>query len=382
MTEDQPTPRLAILVAFTGDGGVENMIANLARGLAARGIALDILLLKARGGHVARLPGEARILRLNARTSLLALPAVIRYLRRERPVTLLAAKDRAGRLALIARRLSGVPTRIVLRLGMHLSGSLAGKSRLRRWSRWVFVRRLYPSADAIIAVARGLADDMIRNGGLPPERLHVVPNPSVPDDLEARIAQPVSHPWLTADRSEPVIIAAGRLRPQKDFVTLLHAFARFAATGMGRLIILGEGECRAELESRACELGIEGRVALAGFIDDPLPWLARADLFVLSSAFEGSPNVLVEAMACGTPVVATDCPSGPRDILDNGRHGPLVPVGDAEALARAMAERLAAPRNAEGLRTAVAAHRTAHAVDAYLRILDPQRRLCTAGASG
>lgn len=382
MAEGRPTRRLAILVAFTGDGGVENMVANLARGLAARGIALDVLLLKARGGHVARLPAEARILRLNARTSLLGLPAVVRYLRRERPVALLAAKDRAGRLALIARRLSGVPTRVVLRLGMHLSGSLAGKSALRQWSRWIFVRRLYPAADAIIAVAQGVADDMVRHGGLDPERLHVVPNPSVPDDLDARIRQPVHHPWLTPERPGPAIIAAGRLRPQKDFATLLRAFARLAGSSDERLIILGQGECRAELEALARELRIEDRVALPGFVDDPLPWLARADLFVLSSAFEGSPNVLVEAMACGTPVVATDCPSGPREILAGGRHGPLVPIGDPEALACAMAERLAAPRDAEGLRAAVTAYRTANAVDAYLRVLDPTHRLCTSGARG
>jgi len=382
LAEAALAPRVAILVAFTGDGGVENMVANLARGLVRRGIAVDILLLKARGGHVARLPEQARILRLDVRTSLLGLPAVTAYLRRERPLALLAAKDRAGRLALVARRLSGVPTRVVLRLGMHLSGSLAGKSRLRRWSRWVFVRRLYPMADALIAVARGVAEDMVQHGGLPRECLHVVPNPTIPDDLERRAGASVDHPWLAAERTTPVVVGAGRLRPQKDFATLIRAFAGLRRQRQARLIILGEGEERGRLQALARSLGVAGDVDLPGFIPDPLPWLARAELFVLASAFEGSPNVLIEAMACGTPVVATDCPSGPREILDGGRHGPLVPVGDAEALTRAMAERLAAPRAAETLRGAVAGHRTDSAVTACLRVLDPEGRLSPPAPSG
>ncbi|WP_018935333.1 glycosyltransferase [Thioalkalivibrio sp. ALJ24] len=365
------TPRLAVLVSYTGDGGVEKMMNHLLRGFVDAGVQVDLLLLKARGGHVEDIPAEVNVIRLDARTSLLALPAVTRYLRRQRPDALLAAKDRAGRVALRARRLARVPTRIILRMGMHLSGSLADKTALQRWLRYRPVRQLYPLADAIVAVAQPVADDLARIGGIPSERFRVIANPVISPSLMARAEEAAEHPWLEAATrtGTPVILAVGRLRPQKDFATLLRAFALLHARRPCRLIILGEGPERDRLQGLARELGIADHVDLAGFRSNPYPLMRAASLFVLSSRFEGSPNVLVEAMALGTPVVSTDCPSGPRDILAGGRLGPLVRVGDASALAEGMARGLEAPIEPGLLQQAVADYTVETSARAYLEAL-------------
>ncbi len=361
-------PRLAVLVAFTGDGGVERMLCNLLRGFVEQGVNVDLLLLKARGSHVAAIPAGVRVIHLDVATSLLALPALVRYLRRQRPRALLAAKDRAGRVALVARRLAAVETRVYLRMGMHLSGSLRGKHALRRWSRYLPVRYLYPWADGIIAVARGVAEDLARIGGIPPERFHVIENPSITPELATLAAEPAPHWWLD-DAGIPVILGAGRLREQKDFPTLLRAFALLRAERECRLIILGEGPDRTELEQLAASLGISGDVHLPGFTDNPYAWMARARLFVLSSRYEGSPNVLTEAMALGTPVVATDCPSGPREILERHCADALVPVADPRAMAQAMASTLASPPAAATLRSAVHSHRLDISSRRYLEVM-------------
>ncbi|WP_018175318.1 glycosyltransferase [Thioalkalivibrio sp. ALJ9] len=363
--------RLAVLVAYTGDGGVERMMNHLLQGFTDAGVPVDLLLLKSRGGHVQGIPPGVNVIRLEAPTSLLALPAVYRYLRATRPAALLAAKDRAGRVALLARRLARVPTRVVLRMGMHLSGSLADKSALQRLARYLPVRWLYPWADKIITVAPAIADDLANIGHLPRERFKVIPNPTVSPALVERARQTAHHDWL-ADNGKnpvPVIVAAGRLRPQKDFATLIRAFARLRAKSAMRLIILGEGGDRRKLERLAHELGVEQDVDLAGFRENPLPFMYRADVFVLSSRFEGAPNVLVEAMALGTPVVATDCPSGPRTLLEDGRHGPLVPVGDDAALAHGILQVLDTPTAPEQLKAAVSAYTIEASTRQYLDAL-------------
>jgi len=343
---------VAVLVAFSGDGGVENMVVNLVSAWLAQGVRVDVVLIKSRGGHVQRLPAGATVFRLNALTTLTALPRIVGYLRTSRPPALLAVKDRAARAAIVARAIAGVPCRVVIRLGMHLSGSLAGKTVWRRWSRWLPVRWVYPHADRIITVSNDISDDLVKNAGLARDLFATLPNPVITPDFDQRMAAPLAHRWFD-DGGPPVILGVGRLRPQKDFVTLLRAVGKLAMERSVRLVILGEGPQRASLIAWRDRLGLRDTVDLPGFVQDPLPWMARADAFVLSSAFEGSPNVLVEAMACGTPVVATDCPSGPRSILRHGALGPLVPVGDAAAMKRALAAVLDEPTPAGVLREAV-----------------------------
>ncbi|WP_290636901.1 glycosyltransferase [Aquisalimonas sp.] len=362
-------PELAVLISFSGDGGVERMVLNLLRRFPELGCPTDLLTLKTEGGHFRAVPDSVRHVPLGTRHASTSVPALVKYLRRERPRALLAAKDRAGRAALLARRLAGVDTRVYVRLGNTLSASLAGAPALKRWARYAPIRRLYPWADGLIAVSDGVATDVHETSGVARERIHVVRNPVLTDTIEDLAQETVDHPWLSTERDEPVILAMGRLTKQKDFPTLLRAFATLQASRHARLIILGEGPDRDALEEQAQQLGLADRISMPGFQDNPYPWLRQADLFTLSSAWEGSPNALTEALALGCPSVSTDCPSGPREILDGGRYGPLVPVGDAEAMAAAMDTSLRAPLPGDTLREAVAGYRDMASASAYLRVM-------------
>ncbi len=199
----------------------------------------------------------------------------------------------------------------------------------------LLARWLYPSADAVIAVSKGVAKDAAGVLHLPLASIHVIRNPTLTPDLREAAMQPVDHAWFTP-KSVPVILGCGRLAPQKDFATLIEAFALVRAERPCRLMILGEGPLRQELTRLAGERGVAEDVAMPGFDSNPYRYMGRCDVFVLSSLFEGSPNVVVQALACGAPVVSTDCPSGPDEILEGVTRGKLVPVGNAERMAAAI----------------------------------------------
>jgi len=312
-----------------------------------------------------------RVVRLEARHTLTAVPAFARYLRESRPRAVLAVKDRAGKTALLARWLGRVPVPVVIRIGTTVSAALAGRGRLRRWAWAISMRLFYPRAQAIVAVSAGVAADLARITGLPAGRIHVVPNPVITPELPQLAARAPGHPWLDrrAPGDPPVVLAAGRFTRQKDFPTLIEAFARLRAQRPARLLILGQGRDLDACRTLAARLGIAQDCDFPGFAANPYAFMARANLFVLSSRWEGSPNVLTEALALGTPVVATDCPSGPREILAGGRFGALVPVGDAPALAAAIASTLDHPLPAAELRAAVRDYEAGASARAYARVL-------------
>jgi glycosyltransferase involved in cell wall biosynthesis len=205
--------------------------------------------------------------------------------------------------------------------------------------------------------------------GIEPERVHVVYNPVVTDDIFDLARESVAHPWLAA-KELPVILGVGRLEAQKDFTTLIHAFAIVRRERPCRLLILGEGNERPLLEATVHEVGLSTDVQLLGFVENPYAVMARSDVFVLSSRWEGFGNVLVEAMATGCSLVATDCPSGPREILQDGRLGPLVPPGDPAAMAAAILHSLQNPVDREALVTAARAFTAAACADGYLDVID------------
>jgi glycosyltransferase involved in cell wall biosynthesis len=368
--DNQQSPAdLAVLISFSGKGGVERMVMNLLEELARQGRRVDLLTIRADSEHLRAIPDGIRHVPLGARHALTAIPPLVRYLRRHRPAALLAAKDRAGRAALIARGIAGVPTRVVIRLGTNLSAALEGRSALKRISRVLPMRLIYPKVDAIVAVSEGVGSDVEITARVPPARIEVIRNPVITARLQELAQAPAPHEWLGEGHDTPVLVAAGRLTRQKDFGTLIRAFAVVRARQPCRLIILGEGAQREMLESLAGKLDVASDVLMPGFVDNPYTWMSRADLFVLSSAWEGSPNVLTEAMALGTAVVATDCPSGPREVLQDGRYGNLVPVGNHEALADAILERLENPIPPEDLREAVADYTAERSAAHYLRVL-------------
>jgi glycosyltransferase involved in cell wall biosynthesis len=359
---------LAVFASFSGAGGVERMLINLIRGFVDLGQPVELVLVRADSPHLARVPAEVRQIRLATRHTQLAAPALARYLRARRPAVLLAAKDRAGRTAVLARALARTRTPIGLRLGTNLSTAMAGRGALQRALRFLPIRLSYPRIERIIAVSAGVAEDTARIARVPRSSIAVIPNPVITPELAAQAGEPCDHPWLRPG-APPVVMGSGRLQRQKDFPTLVRAFARVRAGRDCRLIILGDGKGRAGLESLVAELGLAGEVDLPGFVPNPYPLIARAALFVLSSAWEGSPNVLTEALALGVPAVSTDCPSGPAEILGAGRHGPLVPVGDVAALAEAMERTLAAPLPSSALKAAVAEYDQAASARGYLHAL-------------
>lgn len=357
------TPRIALLAAFSGAGGVERMLLNLADGIAAAGYGVDLLTIRRDSPHLHALPAGVRHLPLPGGHAWAVLPALVRYLRREPPAGLIAAKDRANRVAVLARALARRPLPLALRLGTHLGGARGARRTVGDRLRGAFYRR----ADAVIAVSQAMADDLVPRFGLPADRVWVIRNPVVTPGLADLAAAPCPHAWLEA--GEPVIVGMGRFTRQKDFPTLLRAFAQVCRQRPARLVLLGDGAGKAACAQLAAELGIADRVLLPGFAVNPYAWLGRARLFVLSSRWEGSPNALTEALALGVPCVATDCLSGPRELLADGRYGPLVPVGDAERLAAAMAATLAAPLSADTLRQAVREYRQDASAAAYLAAL-------------
>lgn len=372
-SEIKPRQRLAIFASFSGQGGVERVLVNLIRGFCAEGHAVDLLLVREQSEHLRDLPSAVRRIPLGTRHTLLASIALARWLKRERPNALLAVKDRAGRSAVLARLLARTETRIILRLGTNLSAALAGSNWLQSWSRLLPIRLLYSRIEQVIAVSEGVAEDTARLARLPMSRIRVIRNPVITPELPVLAAAPCPHPWLAPQRPSPVIIGAGRLQRQKDFPTLLRAFQRLLQAQPCRLLIIGDGRGDASLRALAAQLGlqlgVQGQIDLPGFQPNLYAWLGRADLFVLSSAWEGSPNVLTEALALGIPVVSTDCPSGPREILVGGRYGRLVPVGDSAALAAAMSATLDDPLPAAVLKQAVTEYSQARSVSAYLDTL-------------
>lgn len=319
-------------------GGAERGALKLAEGLARRGFEVDLVLASATGPRLDEIPAEVRLVDLGARRVLSSLPGLVRYLRREKPQGLASVLDHANVVALWARRLGRYPGRVVVIEQNTLSEAARnGKSRRDRMMPWM-VRRFYPWADYVVGVSEGVSDDLGRLVSLPPERLRVIFNPIVAPDIEELARAPVDHEWF--EDGSAVFVAAGRLRPQKDFPTLLRAFSKVRAKRPARLLILGEGPERGRLEALVQELEIASDVSLPGATTNPYAYMARSTAFILSSRWEGLPTVLIEAMSCGAPVIATDCPSGPREILADGRYGELVPVGDPDALAAAMLKAL------------------------------------------
>jgi len=327
--------RVALFLPSLRGGGAERVMSNLARGFVERGLAVDMVLAKAEGPYLSQLPPNVCMVDLGAARVLTSLPGLVHYLRRERPQALLSALDHANVVALWARALARVPTRVVVSVRSNTSWSTRYAPTLRARLAPLWIRPFYPWADVVVTISQGVADDLARLTGLSREKMRVIYNPVVTPEIFSKAQEPLDHPWF-APGQPPVVLGVGRLTIQKDFPTLIRAFALVRAQRPARLMILGEGEERPKLEALVRELGLEQDVALPGFVGNPYAYMARASVFVLSSLWEGFGNVLVEAMALGTPVVSTDCPSGPAEILEGGKWGKLVPVGDAAGLSEAV----------------------------------------------
>jgi glycosyltransferase involved in cell wall biosynthesis len=343
---------------------VDRIMQRLLPAIAARGYQVDLLKVRKHGPEIA--PGlRLDVIDLGASHVGSALPGLLRYLRSRRPQVLFSDKDRVNRMAILARRLGRSKARLALRNGTTVSVDLRDRKPFDRFFQRLSMRHLYGSADSILMPSAGAADDFAAFTGIERGRIKVVPSPVISEQLFELAAAPVEHPWLAA-KTVPVVLGVGELCGRKDFETLLRAFAQLRQSTAARLIILGRGKRRARLLQLAGELGVAADVDLPGFEANPYRFMARADLFALSSRWEGMPVVLIEALALGRPIVATDCPSGPRELLDHGRLGRLVPVGDDRGFALAMHEALAKPPPGEAMQQAAAAYTVDASTDAYL----------------
>lgn len=324
---------IALFLPALLGGGAERVMLDLAGAFAAEGAVVQLVLASREGAYLGDVPEGVDVVHLGARRVVTSLIPLVRHLRRDRPRALLSTLEHANVVALLAARV--VPgVRVVLREANTASRDLAAGD-LRSRILVLAMRAAYPRADVVVAPSRGVAREVRDHLGVPDDRLQVIANPTITPRVMAGAERRPDHPWFGPDQP-PVILGVGRLSAQKDFATLMRAFARVRERVPSRLVILGEGELRRELEAQAASSGVGDDVELPGFVADPYPWMAAAEVFVLSSAWEGLPNVLIQALALGTKVVSTDCPSGPDEITDGGRWGRLVPVRDDEAMADAI----------------------------------------------
>ena len=337
--------RLAFFLPGLYEGGAERIVLNLAKGVSERGYDVDLVLARAEGPYMAQIPDTVRLIDLNAPRVLGSVPALIKYLRRERPSAMLSGMF-ANLIALWARRLSGVPCRLAITEHNTLSSIVKSKSDLRWQVYPKLAKWFYPWADQIITVSNDVANDLTRTAKIPRKLIQVVYNPIVTADLQAKSKEPLDHPWFK-DGEPPVILSVGRLTDQKAFDILIQAFYFVRKNHAVKLLILGEGENRVALETLIWQLGLEQDVSLMGFVQNPYPYMAHASLFVLPSRWEGLPTVLVEALYLGAPIVATDCPGGSREILRDGLFGRLIPMDApltlAEAIEWSMNDRRSSP---------------------------------------
>lgn len=350
--------KVAIVAKFSAYGGISRMMVNLANGLIEQGIDVDLIIA---GGEVPfpeNLNPQIKIFDLNAKHVYQAFYPLLKYINRQSPDAILATRRKNITIAIMAHLLGqGKESRkLAVRLSGHISSSIPGKSILVKWLHNFPIRRLYAKADRVIAVSQGVADDFCQLVNFPKSKVKVVHNPTIPGNLMQLSKRPVSHPWFT-NKVSPIILGVGRFTKRKDFVTLIKAFALLRYKRACHLVLLGDGKEKNSYLTLAEELGIENDLYLPGFTRNPYAYMFKSDVLALTSkGAEGSPNVLKESLALGLPVVSTDCPSGPREILQNGKFGHLVPVQDAQALAVALEQTLDNPFDPDFLKTAVQAY--------------------------
>jgi glycosyltransferase involved in cell wall biosynthesis len=359
--------KISCFFSTSGHSGVDRIMQRLLPAMAARGHEITLLKLQNHGPHLES-THNLSVVELRASHVSTALGELVNHLKEWRPDVLFSDKDKVNRMARRARDRAGTDTRLIMRNGTTVSVDLAQRKPFDRWLQRRSMRQTYADADAALMPSWGAADDFVSVTGLPAERVHVVPSPVVGDELFELAGQPVEHHWLE-NKQCPVILGVGELCGRKDFETLIRAFACVRIHRPARLIILGRGKQRERLMALADELGVAKDVDLPGFDPNPYRYMRRANAFALSSRWEGLGLVLVEALALSLPVVATDCPSGPREILQDGRIGPLVHVGDDRALAAGLASVLDDPPDEKLMQAAVAPYHVRSSTSAYLEAM-------------
>jgi glycosyltransferase involved in cell wall biosynthesis len=334
--------KVALFMSSLSGGGAEQAMINIAHGLSELDLSVDLVVTRAKGPLLDKIPEGVRLVDLGVSRIANSLIPLTKYFISEKPYAMLSAMRSPNVIAVWARLLSRVSCRLILAEHTHLDRD--GTPGFRLWVNRMLMPISYRLSDGVVAVSNGVADSLTKAIGIPRRNVKVVSNPIPIQEIACKSLEALEHPWFQ-DGAPPVVLSVGRLVEAKDFPLLIHAFAKLKDAKDARLMILGEGEMRSVLEKLASALGIRESVCMLGYVSNPYAYMGKARAFVLSSRREGLPTVLIEALACGLPVVSTDCPSGPREILENGRWGTLTPVGDCQALSAAILEALESEKN-------------------------------------
>ena len=356
--------KIAVFLQDLAGGGAERVAVLLMNGL-VQSHELHLVLARREGPYLADLDSKIAIEDFGGCSTMASVGRLARWLRRERPDIVMSHLTHVNVAVALANLLAGKPSRHVAVEHNQMGLNFHRISRMSVRIAYRAARLVYPGIDRIVNVSNGVAASVKDFTGLSGRNFETIANPVVTPALLAQAAEAPAHPWLV-NKILPTLLGCGRLVEQKDFSTLIDAFALMRRDRPLRLIILGEGDRRAELEQKIAALGLQNDVELPGFDRNPFAAMRAADAFVLSSQWEGLPTVLIEALATGVNVVSTDCPSGPDEVLQGGRLGPLVPVGDAEALAAAIGQTLANPKPAELLRARAMDFSLERAVENYI----------------
>ena len=383
-----PQPFISLFIPNLDGGGAERVMLHLAEGFAERGFDVDLVVAQAEGAYLSKIPETIRLVNLDARSPVILFKtlALKRYLKQEQPTFLISTLDIFSS-ATWAKRLAGVSTQVVMCVQTNLSQQFRDRhAMLMQKIKWAVVRYFYPWADAIVTASEGVARDIEQHAKISMQRMTVIHNPVVTSDFTEKAQEAIAHSWF-ADNQPPVLLGVGRIVKQKSFATLIQAFALVRQHCPARLMILGdvdprEPEVKPELDLLIKKFGLQDDVLFLGFVENPYAYMARANVFVLSSIYEGFGNVVAAAIAAGTPVVSTDCESGPAEILNKGQYGELVPVGDHEAMACAIIATLNQPMDTQVLKVRSQAFTIDCIVRQYLDVLNGLQAIqrSTAGA--
>ncbi|HVC02267.1 MAG TPA: glycosyltransferase [Steroidobacteraceae bacterium] len=332
-------------------GGAERVFVQLANAFGRFGLNVHLALAAVRGPYLQEVDACVHIVDLGGGGVLRVLPSLSRHIKSARPVAILSALDHANIVAIVANTMTRRNTRCVISTRSVPMAVYREASFPRRHVLPFLMRATYRYADRVIANSRAVAMDLIEHFGVPQERVSVIYNPLDVDSIQRLGCERVENRWLSENET-PLILGVGSLTALKDFPTLIRAFAKVRTTDACRLAILGEGPDRRKLENLVAELALERHVHLPGFVRNPFAWMHRAAVLVSSSLTEGCPNVVMQALACGTPVVCTDCNGGSAEILEGGKWGALVPIRDPTTMAAAIVKSMHHEAGVDGRRRA------------------------------
>lgn len=360
--------KISFILASLNVGGVEKNTLRLIKGFLDRGYSVDLLVVRNEGMYKEQLDRRINLIALNKKRISHSFFKIISYFKKNKPAALISAKDYVNIVVILASLLSGTKVKIITSTRTQVSIELSTQNKIIRLLNIFLMKVTYPFAAHLVAVSKGVADDLASLIGLDSRKIHVVYNPIIDDEIHVKKDIIVDN--LRNQSDEYILVSAGRLVVQKDYPTLLKAIKLVSKKKDVKLIILGEGDQRKKIEGMIHQLELSDKVYLKGNVSNPYPYMKEADLFVLSSKWEGFGNVIVEALAVGTPVVSSDSPSGPSEILEGGKYGVLVPVENPELLARGIIEGLDKDWDIEVLINRSNEFSVERAVSSYIKLIE------------